>query len=227
MKKSESLGEKQKRAIQIIKILRLATKNMTKPASELVVEKFGKDPFLVFMSCLLSLRTKDTVTWPASCRLFTVARSPQQMLQLSTEHIATLIYPVGFYRRKANLLKEISKVLLERFDGLVPSNIHDLLSIKGVGRKTANLVLAQGFGIPAICVDTHVHRISNRLGLVQTKTTEQTEQELKELLPKQYWAEFNSLLVMWGQNICVPISPKCSTCAIAHACPKIGVTKHR
>lgn len=149
------------------------------------------------------------------------------MLALPTTKIEKLIYPTGFYHRKAELLHTVSKDLLERFDGNVPANLDDLLSIKGIGRKTANLVLGVAFDIPAICVDTHVHRVSNRLGLVKTKTTDQTETELKKILPEKYWVEYNHLLVVWGQNICVPISPFCSKCAIADLCPRVGVTQHR
>ncbi len=215
------------RAIRIIEILRKAIQGMEDPASLSIIKQYGRDPYLVLISCLLSLRTKDSVSFPASQRLFEHAKTPQEMLKLSTSQIEKLIHPTGFYRRKAHLLHAVSKDLLERFKGKVPSNLEDLLSIKGVGRKTANLVLGVAFEIPAICVDTHVHRISNRLGLVKTKTTNETEQELKKILPEKYWIEYNHLLVVWGQNICVPISPFCSKCAIADLCPRIGVTVHR
>lgn len=218
---------KKERAIRIIEILRKATKKMAIPAAMAIVEKYGRDPYLILISCLLSLRTKDTVSFPASVRLFEFAKTPQEMLALSSSVIEKLIFPTGFYRRKARLLQTVSNDLLQRFKGKVPKNFDDLTSIKGVGPKTANLVLGVAFEIPAICVDTHVHRISNRLGLVKTKTTEQTEQELKQILPPEYWVEYNHLIVMWGQNICVPISPKCSQCAIAPLCPRIGVTQHR
>ena len=200
---------------------------MEPPASVSIVKHYGKNPYLILISCLLSLRTKDTVSLPASQRLFNYAKTPQQMLALPTTKIEKLIYPTGFYHRKAELLHTVSKDLLERFDGNVPANLDDLLSIKGIGRKTANLVLGVAFDIPAICVDTHVHRVSNRLGLVKTKTTDQTETELKKILPEKYWVEYNHLLVVWGQNICVPISPFCSKCAIADLCPRVGVTQHR
>jgi len=213
--------------VEIIKKLRKATEDMVEPASPLIVQKYGKNPFLVLVSCILSLRTKDTVSLPASVRLFQIAKTPQEILNLSIEHVEQVIYPVGFYRNKAKQLHEISKDLIGRFDAKVPDNEKDLLSLKGVGRKTANLVLSEGFGIPAICVDTHVHRISNRLGLVATKTPEQTEKELMQILPKQYWREYNRLLVQWGQNICVPISPFCSKCVIARLCSRIDVAKSR
>lgn len=219
--------DKKERAIRIIQVLRKATHGMEQPASVNIVNQYGQDPYLVLISCLLSLRTKDTVSFPASQRLFEYAQTPEQMLKLPIKTIEKLIYPTGFYHRKAILLHEVSKDLLERFKGKVPKTEQELLSIKGVGRKTANLVLGVAFDIPAICVDTHVHRISNRLGLVKTKTTDETEVELKKILPPEYWTEYNHLLVIWGQNICVPISPKCSQCALFQLCPRIGVTKHR
>lgn len=192
-----------------------------------IVQKFGQDPFLVLISCLLSLRTRDTDTLPASLRLFSQAVTPDELLTLSVPEIEKLIYPVGFYHRKALLLHAVSEALIQRFNGKVPNNLADLMSIGGIGLKTANLVLAEGFGIPAICVDVHAHRIFNRLGLVQTSTPEETEKALRELLPVDYWIRFNRLLVVWGQNICVPISPKCSECAIYDLCERVGVTKHR
>jgi len=200
---------------------------MVEPSSLSIVEEFGKDPFLVLTGCMLSLRTKDSVSLPASQRLFQIAKTPQEILELPIKKIEKIIYPVGFYREKAKSLHAVSKKILQDFGGKVPNNEKDLLSLKGVGRKTANLVLGEGFGIPAICVDTHVHRIANRLGLVKTKKPEETEKELKKILPKKYWIEFNTLMVKWGQNICVPISPFCSRCAISQLCPKIGVTKSR
>jgi len=212
---------------EVICILRQATNNMVEPAVTSVISEFGKKPFLVLVSCVLSLRTKDTVSLPASRRLFHFAQSPKEILELSLEKIEEIIYPVGFYRQKSKQLHAISRDLIERFGGKVPDDEEDLLSLNGVGRKTANLVLGEGFGIPAICVDTHVHRISNRLGLVSTKTTEQTELELKKIVPKDYWVEYNRLLVQWGQNICVPISPFCSKCAIAHLCELIEVKRSR
>jgi endonuclease III len=219
--------DKKDRALAIIKILKKATKGMEQPASSAIVEKYGREPYLVLISCLLSLRTKDSVSFPASIRLFSEARTPEQMLKIPISKIEKLIYPTGFYHRKAKLLHEISQDLLDRFQGKVPDDFDQLLSINGVGRKTANLVLGVAFNIPAICVDTHVHRVSNRLGLVKTKTTEETEIELKKILPPQYWIEYNHLMVQWGQNICVPISPFCSKCAIYKLCPRIGVKKQR
>ncbi len=215
------------RVTKIIRVLRKATKGMMQPAAQQVVAKYGRDPYLILISCLLSLRTKDITSFPASCRLFAKAKTPRTMLKLSVSKIVKLIYPVGFYRNKAKLVRAVSQELLDRFEGKVPHGSRELLSINGVGPKTANLVLGQAFGVPAICVDTHVHRISNRLGLVKSKTPEQTEEQLIELLPKRYWTEFNQLLVVWGQNVCVPVAPWCSKCAISKLCPKIGVKRSR
>lgn len=215
------------RATQIVELLRVATKGMVKPAAVSIVAQYGQDPFLILVSCILSLRTRDTVSLPASQRLFTHALTPRELLNLPLSTLEKIIYPVGFYRQKAKQLKDISLTLIEKFNGIVPSTHAELLTLKGVGPKTANLVLAEGFNIPAICVDTHVHRISNRLGLVKTKTPEETEIELKKILPQEYWREYNRLLVMWGQNVCVPISPFCSTCPLYDLCERRGVTKSR
>lgn len=223
----ESQVTMRRRALEIIKILRQATQGMEKTASARIIERYGRDPFLILISCLLSLRTRDTVTYPASCALFEVAATPQEIVSLPLARLESLIHTVGFYKNKARTLKNVSKTLIERFGGHVPRTMEELVSITGIGPKTANLVLSDAFGIPAICVDTHVHRISNRLGLVKTKTPEETQKALEKLLPKRYWSEFGPLLVRWGQNICVPISPKCSQCAIAPLCPRVGVTNSR
>lgn len=212
---------------KIVAILRRATHKLVPPASCSIVARYGRDPFLVLIGCILSLRTKDTVSLPASCRLFEQVKTPQGMLALSHEAIASTIYPVGFYRRKAITIHKICVDLLSRFDGNVPNTLETLMSLPGVGLKTANLVLGEGFEIPALCVDTHVHRISNRLGLVNTKTPEETEAALRMVLPQKYWIEWGKLLVMWGQNICVPISPKCSQCPIRPLCQRVGVTRSR
>jgi len=187
----------------------------------------GARPFEVLVSTLLSLRTKDAVTHAASERLFAVARTPEQMLALPQERLARLIYPVGFYATKARRIQEISRLILECHGGRVPDDIDALLALPGVGRKTANLVLAEGFGKPAICVDTHVHRISNRIGLVDTDTPEKTEFALRESLPPAHWASFNKLLVAFGQAVCRPLSPFCSRCPVADMCPRIGVARSR
>ena len=186
-----------------------------------------KDPFLTLISCLLSLRTKDEVTAKASERLFTLAKTPEEMLNLKKEKIEAAIYPVGFYKRKAEQILEICRVLVEKYDSCVPDEIEELLKLKGVGRKTANIVITMGYNKPGVAVDTHVHRISNRLGLVETKTPYQTEFALRKTLPKQYWIVFNDLLVMHGKTICTPISPKCSICPITEYCKRIGVTRFR
>lgn len=223
----KKFGLDQLRAASIIEKLIDLTRDMTEPASVSIVKKYGKDPFLVLISCILSLRTKDSVSLPASIRLFDVAKSPQEILGLDLEKIEKIIYPTGFYKQKAKNIHKICKILIEKYAGKVPGNEQGLQELPGVGRKTMNLVLAQGFGVPAICVDTHVHRISNRLGLVCTKMPDQTEIELKKVLQKKYWIEYNNLLVKWGQNICVPISPFCSKCEISSFCQKIGVKKFR
>lgn len=215
------------RAIAIIKILRIATKSMVEPAATTITKQYGRNPFLVLVSCILSLRTRDTVSLPASQRLFEHAQTPQTLLLLSPSTIEKLIYPTGFYHNKTKQILEICTILLKKYQGKVPHTYEELIGLPGVGPKTANLVLGEGFGIPAICVDTHVHRVSNRLGLVKSKTVEETEEQLKLLLPKKYWTEYNKLMVMWGQNICVPLSPKCSICPLLPLCPQIGVTRHR
>ena len=215
------------RTEKIFQVLRKKTKNMIEPSSLSIIKEFGRDPFLILIGCILSLRTKDSVSLPASKRLFQLAKKPEDMVKVSLQKIEEATYPVGFYRQKAKTIKKVSKKIIEFFGGKVPNNEKDLLLLQGVGRKTANLVLGEGFGIPAICVDTHVHRISNRLGLVKTKNPDETEKELKKILPKKYWIEFNRLMVQWGQNVCVPISPLCSKCAIAQWCEKVGVVKSR
>lgn len=186
-----------------------------------------KSPFMVLISCLLSLRTKDKVTAEASNRLFKLADNPEKMLGLSIKNIEKTIYPVGFYKTKSKRIKEICKTLLDNYGGVVPDEIDELLKLKGVGRKTANLVVTLGYGKLGICVDTHVHRISNRLGLVKTKTPEQTEFTLRKKLPQKHWLIYNDLLVTYGQNLCVPISPWCSKCKIFKYCKRIGVKNFR
>jgi len=208
-------------------MLRTATAKMEKPAVSHVVQRYGRDPFLILISCLLSLRAKDTVSLPIALKLFERARTPQEIVKIPRPELEKLFYSIGYYRQKAKSVHEVCQELIERFHGTVPNTKQELLSIKGVGIKTANLILGQAFGIPAICVDIHVHRISNRLGLVDTKTAEQTEVALQEILPKEYWIEFNYLLVIWGQNICVPISPFCSRCVLSDICPKKGVGRRR
>ena len=192
-----------------------------------VVAERSRDPFRVLVACLLSLRTKDETTDAASARLFTLADTPEAMRRLRPGQIERAIFPVGFYRTKARVLLGVSRDLIERFDGTVPDRIDDLLTLKGVGRKTANLVVTQAFNKLGICVDTHVHRISNRLGYVKTKTPEETEMALRARLPRRSWIGYNDLLVAFGQNVCQPVSPRCSGCPIRAACPRVGVTRSR
>jgi endonuclease-3 len=196
-------------------------------ALTVVARTMGRDPFKILIGCLLSLRTRDETTGPAAARLFALAGSAAEMGRLPVEAIERAIYPVGFYHTKANAILEICRVLVERHGSKVPDTIEGLLELKGVGRKTANLVLAMGFQQPAICVDTHVHRISNRWGYVRTNTPEQTEFALRRKLPKAYWLVYNDLLVAFGQNVCLPISPRCTPCPLHEMCPKIGVKTHR
>jgi endonuclease-3 len=192
-----------------------------------VVADRSNDPYQVLISCLLSLRTQDRTTALATERLFRLAKTPAEMVRLSPKTIREAIYPVGFYRTKARTLLSVSRDLLGRYDSRVPDDLEELLTLKGVGRKTANLVVTLGFGKHGICVDTHVHRISNRLGYVKTKTPEETEWALREKLPKRYWIIFNDLLVTFGQNLCKPISPHCSQCPVSKDCDRVGVGRSR
>ncbi len=186
-----------------------------------------RDPFTILISCILSLRTQDRTTGEASGRLFSLASTPKKMALLPVREIERAIYPVGFYRVKARRIKEMSREITDAYHSRVPDEIEELLKLKGVGRKTANLVVTRGYNKPGICVDTHVHRITNRWGYVKTKTPEQTEFALRDRLPREYWKEINGLLVAFGQGICKPISPLCSRCALQVYCPKVAVSKHR
>lgn len=190
-------------------------------------QETSRSPFRLLVACVISLRTKDEVTAMASRRLFDLADTPEQLAELDEDRIAQAIYPAGFYNTKAKQLREIASILRNDFAGEVPSGEENLLALPGVGRKTTNLVLGLGFGIPAICVDTHVHRISNRLGLVTTKTPEQTEMGLMKVLPQDLWIVINDLLVTFGQNRCHPTSPRCTGCVLADLCPQKGVTRSR
>ena len=192
-----------------------------------VVGQYSYDPFETLISCLLSLRTKDATTEAASARLFALARTPRTMLRLARRAIERAIYPVGFYRTKARTILEISRTLVERHRGTVPGDIDQLLELKGVGRKTANLVVTLAFRRYGICVDTHVHRISNRWGYVRTKTPDQTEQALRARLPRRHWRVYNDLLVAFGQNLCHPTSPWCSRCPVERWCARVGVIRSR
>lgn len=186
-----------------------------------------RDPFRILVSTILSLRTKDEVTAAASKRLFAVARTPRALARVPARAIEKAIYPVGFYKTKARTLRAISNQLIREHDGVVPDTIEGLLAFKGVGRKTANLVITLGYGKKGICVDTHVHRVSNRIGLVRTPTPERTEFALMDVLPEEYWIGYNELVVGFGQTVCKPVSPLCSSCFLEKECPKIGVGKRR
>jgi endonuclease-3 len=187
----------------------------------------GESPFRVLVSCILSLRTKDEATYPATERLFAKAKDPAGMLKLREAAIAKLIFPVGFYRRKAAQIRAISRILLERHGGRVPRSIDELLELPGVGRKTANLTVTLGYGLPGICVDVHVHRITNRLGWLATRHPDETEMRLREILPRRWWIPINETLVRHGQQVCAPVSPKCSICSVSGRCARVSVGKSR
>jgi endonuclease-3 len=197
------------------------------PAVTTVAEHYRHDPWAVLVSTILSLRTKDDVTLEASRRLLEKAPGPHELAAMKEDHVARLAYPAGFYRTKAASLKKIAAILLDQYNGEVPADMDALLALPGVGRKTANLVLIEAFDLPGICVDVHVHRISNRCGWLQTKTPEETEMTLREILPKKYWKGINALLVLYGQNLCRPLSPYCSRCVIMPHCKQVGVGKKR
>ncbi len=206
--------------------IRRAIRPLQTPAVTQIAAQ-NRDPFRVLISCLISLRTKDEVTDAASKRLFAQADTPRKMLKLSEKEIAKLIFPAGFYRTKAKQIRAISRALLDQHRGRVPDSLEELLRLNGVGRKTANLVITVAYNQPGICVDTHVHRIANRLGWIKTKTPEQTEMALREILPKRYWIPINAWLVTFGQNVCQPVSPWCSQCPLRETCPQAGVKYRR
>ncbi len=191
------------------------------------IARSTREPFRVLVSTVISARTKDEVTAEASRRLLGRASTPRRLAALPERTIAALIYPAGFYRTKARAIRELSRVIAHDLGGRVPDTMEGLLELPGVGRKTANLVLTLGFGKPGICVDTHVHRISNRLGAVRTARPAETEAALRAALPREHWIEINDLLVMFGQTICVPVSPRCSACPLARVCRREGVTRSR
>jgi endonuclease-3 len=211
----------------VLRILRLAIRKWKVPIVGVIAASASDRPFETLISTILSLRTKDAVTAQASRRLLQRAPTPQAILALTHLQIEELIYPVGFYRTKARNLRKTCRVLIEEHGGRVPRDMDALLKLPGVGRKTANLVLTIGHNVLGICVDTHVHRITNLWGYVATCTPEQTEFALREKLPKRYWKSYNDILVTFGQNLCVPVSPWCSRCPIETLCPKIGLRRHR
>jgi endonuclease-3 len=211
----------------VVRILKKEFKRLKTPYVTEVAAELRKDPFKVLVSCILSLRTKDATTREASERLFAIASTPEGIAGLTRRVIEKAIYPAGFYRVKAGVLKDIGAELVKNHGSRVPDTIEALMALKGVGRKTANLVVTMGYGRPGICVDTHVHRITNRWGFVSTKTPDKTEIALREILPKRYWIIINDLLVAYGQNICKPISPLCSICKLSGYCKKVGVGRRR
>ncbi|HWO40544.1 MAG TPA: endonuclease III [Candidatus Eisenbacteria bacterium] len=232
MKLLQSSEERLKRPVHpddihaVIRSLRRASRRWQTPIVTLLAETY-QSPFRVLISCILSLRTQDATTAQASRRLFALADSPEAMVKLSPRAIEKAIFPVGFYRMKAKTIHNLCRTLLRDYNGAVPDEIDELLKLKGVGRKTANLVVTLGYGKPGICVDTHVHRISNRWGYIATSDPERTEFALRAKLPKRYWIEFNDLLVSFGQQVCRPISPLCSRCPVSAYCKRIGVTTSR
>jgi|YNPMSStandDraft_1061717.scaffolds.fasta_scaffold00351_17 endonuclease III len=213
---------------EIIKILEIELKKYEIPSVSNIKEKY-KSSFHILISTILSARTKDETTLKVCEKLFSKISSFNDLLKYENniEHLEKLLFPIGFYRTKARNLIKLSKIIQKNFNGKIPDNIDDLLKLPGVGRKTANLVLALAFNKDGLCVDTHVHRISNRLGIIKTKNPYQTEMELRKILNKEYYEIYNSLLVTFGKNICTPLSPKCSICKINNYCKKVGVKKSR
>jgi endonuclease III len=207
----------------MVQILRKEVKQWRRP----VLARYSETPFTVLISCILSLRTQDKTTDAASERLYALANRPETMVRIPVKKIEKAIYPVGFYRTKAKGIVRICQMLIDRWNGAVPDTMEALLELPGVGRKTANLVLTLGFRKPGICVDTHVHRITNRWGYVRTPSPDKTEMELRAKLPKRYWIEINDLLVTYGQNLCKPISPHCSICKLRPFCARVGVVLSR
>lgn len=210
-----------------VRILKREIRRWQEPVVGVVAKESDRDPFLILISTLLSLRTKDRTTREAGDRLFAIARTPAAMLKLPLKKLERVIYPVGFYRTKAKAIHQICRRLIDEYGGVVPDSIDELVTLPGVGRKTANLVVTIGYGKPGICVDIHVHRISNRWGYIKTETPEESEQVLRGVLPKQYWIIYNDLLVPYGQNLCLPVSPRCSTCKLTELCDRVGVTRSR
>ncbi|RYX99566.1 endonuclease III [bacterium] len=208
---------------EVLSIIRDKVKDYKPPT----VGAMTRDPFKVLISTIISLRTKDAVTEAASKRLFSLADTPEKMMTLSPEEIEKAIYPTGFYKRKSINILELSKIILDQYEGIVPDTVEELLKLKGVGRKTANLTVTLGYNTLGICVDVHVHRITNRWGYVKTSNPDETEFVLREKLPERHWIEINDLLVCYGQNLCTPISPHCSKCPVFGYCDRVGVTSNR
>ncbi len=211
---------------EVVRLLKILAAGWDLPIVTEMVQR-RRDPFRVLIATILSLRTKDETTAAASSRLFALAGSPREILGMSREQIASAIYPVGFYKTKADNILSVCRILEDNYSGNVPDSMDELLALPGVGRKTANLVLSLGHGKPGLCVDTHVHRISNRLGYVRTQTPEKTEFALRDKLPAEYWVAWNDLLVAFGQNLCKPVSPFCSRCPLTSCCERAGVKHSR
>jgi len=211
---------------RVISLIEKHNKQYKVPAVTLVARNHHS-PWHVLISTIISLRTKDEVTWKAAERLFKAVYTPEATLKLSTAQIEKLIYPAGFYKTKAKTIKYLAETILNEYGGVVPDEIDELVKLKGVGRKTANLVLIEGYQKEAMCVDTHVHRISNRFGYVKTKNPDETESALRKKLARRHWIGYNELLVTFGQNHCAPISPRCSTCPVSTFCARVGVGKSR
>lgn len=209
----------------VVSILEKTITRWKEPVVGEVAKK--RDPYKVLIAAILSGRTKDETTRDASNRLFAIAAAPDEMLKLGEDTIAKTIYPVGFYKNKAKSILDVSRTIIEKYNGNVPDEIDELLKLNGVGRKTANLVVTLGYNKPGICVDIHVHRVSNRLGYVKTKTPKETEFALRKKLPEKYWIRFNDLLVSFGQNLCRPVSPLCSQCPLYDYCGRVGVDHSR
>lgn len=219
---------RQEEIVKVLGMIQKEVKQFEEPAVTQISTVTKHDPYRVLVSCLLSLRTKDETTARASARLFALADTPRNMVELTAKQIEHAIYPAGFYRVKAKRILEISQRLLDEYGGNVPHQTEELLKLKGVGRKTMNIVLTYGFqDKDGLAVDVHCHRIPNRLGWVKTKTPEQTEMALRRLIPKRYWIVINDTFVTFGQNICTPVSPFCSRCPVNNYCKQIGVTRSR
>lgn len=211
----------------IFKNLEKFYKSENQPSITKIARICKNDPFKVLISTIISLRTKDEITLKSSLKLFNHADTPEQLLEFPLEELERIIFPAAFYKRKAVIIKEICEKLVNVYKSKVPENINDLLKLKGIGRKTATLVMIEGFGKNEVCVDTHVHRITNRIGLVKTKSPDKTEIELKKIIPVKYWVKLNEILVVYGQKICKPISPLCSSCFIDKYCDRINVKSSR
>lgn len=211
----------------VLRIVRREVRRWQEPVVGVVARESDRDPFRILIATVLSLRTKDQTTAEASARLFALADTPAALLAVSAPRIERLIYPVGFYRTKARQIREICALLLSRHQGRVPDDLEALVALPGVGRKTANLVVTVGYRKPGICVDIHVHRISNRWGYIKTKTPDESEVALRKKLPPRHWITYNDLLVPYGQHLCLPVSPRCSQCKLTRYCARVGVRTSR